>query len=159
MKPLATLAAVTIAVSATLAAQPTAVAAQDIEKAVAARQSTMKLYSFYLGQLGAMAKGEVEYDAEAAAKSAQSLNALASLDQSQMWPQGSGVDALGEATRALPAIWTTYPAVSEKAQAFAAASDAMATEAGKDLEALRGAIGAVGKSCGGCHEDFRQPKD
>lgn len=144
---------------AVLAASPAAVSAQDVEKAVAARQSMMKLYSFYIGTLGAMAKGELDYDAEAASKAATSLNALASLDQSKMWPQGSGNDALGEATRALPAIWATYPAIAEKGAALKEAAATMADAAGQGLDPLRGAIGPLGKACGGCHEDFRQPKD
>ena len=119
----------------------------------------MKLYAFYIGQLGAMAKGEVEYDAEGASKAAMSLNALATIDQSKMWPQGSGNDALGEATRALPAIWTTWPAISEKSAAFKEAAATMADAAGEGVDSLRAAVGALGKSCGGCHEDFRQPKE
>ena len=145
--------------AAALAVAPAASYAQDVERAVAARQAAMKLYAFYIGQLGAMAKGAVDYDAAAADKAASSLNALASLDQSKMWPQGSGNDALGDATRALPAIWTTYPAVSEKGAAFDAAAAAMAEAAGKDLASLQAAMGPLGQSCGGCHEDFRQPKE
>ena len=89
----------------------------------------MKLYSFYLGQLGAMAKGEADYDAAVATNAAASLNALANLDGSKMWPPGSDNATLGEATRALPAIWATYPAVVEKSKAFKTAAAAMADAA------------------------------
>lgn len=145
--------------AAALAAVPVGAAAQDTEKSVGARKAQMQLYAFYIGQLGAMAKGEVDYDAEAAGKAATSLNALAGLDGSKMWPQGSSNAELGDATRALPAIWATYPAVVEKSKAFKAAAAAMADAAGGGLESLQGAIGPLGKSCGGCHEDFRQPKE
>ena len=144
---------------AVVALTPAALSAQDVGKSVAARQAAMKLYSFYLGQLGAMAKGEADYDAAVATNAAASLNALANLDGSKMWPPGSDNATLGEATRALPAIWATYPAVVEKSKAFKTAAAAMADAAGGGLEALQGAIGPVGKSCGGCHEDFRQPKE
>jgi cytochrome c556 len=145
--------------AATVLLSPAALSAQDVETAVSARKATMQLYSFYLGQLGAMAKGEVEYDAEAAGKAATSLASLAGIDQSKMWPQGSGNDVLGEKTRALPAIWATYPAVVEKSMALSTTSAALAEVAGGGLEAMRAAVGPVGQSCGGCHEDFRQPKE
>ena len=44
---------------------------------VEARQSLMHLYAFNLGLLGGMAKGEIEYDAEAAGAAASNLAALA----------------------------------------------------------------------------------
>ena len=145
--------------AAALIVAPAAVSAQDVGKAVAARKAAMQLYAHYISQLGAMAKGAIDYDAEAAGKAAASLNALASLDQSRMWPQGSGNDALGDQTRALPTIWTTYPAVTEKSAAFKTAAAAMNDAAGGGLASLQGAMGALGQSCGGCHEDFRQPKE
>ena len=148
-----------LAIAASLAVAPAAVAAQDVGKSVAARKAAMQLYAFYLGQLGAMAKGEAPYDAAAAKSAAASLDALVNLDGSKMWPQGSDNVALGEQTRALPVIWTTYPAITERSAAMKAASASMTAAAGEGLDALRGAIGAVGKSCGGCHEDYRQPKE
>ena len=58
-------------------ASVTALADGHLENAVKARQSVMKLYSFSLGQLGAMAKGEVEYDSAAASAAANNLKAVA----------------------------------------------------------------------------------
>ena len=127
--------------------------------AVKARVSLMNVYAHYLGTLGAMAKGEMEYDAAKADGAAKSLAALSRLDQSAMWPQGTSTDELGAETRALPVIWTSYPAITEKGKAFGAAAAAMAEAAGTDLASLRGAIGAVGQSCGGCHKEYRQPKE
>ncbi|WP_340107858.1 cytochrome c [Pikeienuella sp. HZG-20] len=135
------------------------VAAQDLERAVQARQSLMTLYGHYLGQLGAMAKGETPYDAAKAEAAATSLAGLATLDESAMWPEGSDNGALGDKTRALPVIWTTYPAITEKMQAAADATAALAKVAGTDLDSLRAGIGPVGKSCGDCHETYRAPKD
>ncbi len=148
-----------LAALAVAAATVSPALAADMSKAVEARKAVMGLYSHYLGQLGAMAKGEAPYDAAAAQAAASSLAALASLDQSRMWPQGSDNGALGDKTRALPAIWSTYPAIMDKSKAMTTAASALAEKAGTDLDGLRGAIGPVGKSCGGCHEDFRQPKN
>ena len=133
--------------------------AQDVDKAVKARKSVMQLYAHYLGKLGGMAKGNVEYNSEAASAAANSLAMLAKLDQSAMWPQGSDTDALGEATAALPAIWTTFPAITEKGAAFGAAADKMAAAAGTDLASLQAVMGELGGACGACHKDFRLKRD
>ena len=128
-----------------------------IAAAVKARQAQMTLYAFNLGALGAMAKGEAEYDAAVAAGAAANLAALAQSDQSRMWPPGSDNETLGkDATGALPAIWQAGSTAGEKGMALAQAAVAMEAAAGNGLEALQGAIGAVGKSCGSCHESYRQ---
>ncbi|NNE53003.1 MAG: cytochrome c [Sulfitobacter sp.] len=128
-----------------------------IEAAVKARQAQMSLYAFNIGLLGDMAKGEIEYDAEAATKAASNLAALAQLDQSRLWPPGSDNAALGtDKTKALPAIWTADSTARAKGMALVTAAVAMEQAAGGGLDSLRGAIGDVGKSCGGCHELYRQ---
>lgn len=129
-----------------------------IAAAVKARQATMQLYSFNLGLLGGMAKGEIDYDADAASKAAANLASLTALDQSRMWPQGSDTEALGpEMTRALPKIWTAESKAGEIGGQLKDAAAAMEGAAGGGLDALRGAIGNIGKACGACHDDYRQP--
>jgi len=131
--------------------------AKAIAAAVKARQSHMTLYAFNIGLLGGMAKGEIEYDAGAATAAAGNLATMSQLDQSRLWPKGSDNVALGkETTEALPAIWAADSNVGEKAMALTAAAIAMEQAAGGGLESLRGAIGPLGKSCGGCHETNRQ---
>ena len=128
-----------------------------IAGAIKARQATMQLYAFSLGTLGGMAKGAIDYDADAASAAANNLAALTKLNQMAMWPQGSDSESV-DGSRALPAIWTDFAGVSEKAKAAADAADAMAMAAGNGLDALRGAIGGVGASCGGCHKAYRAPE-
>lgn len=149
----------TIGLACAMSAAAFAASAQDIEKAVKARKAVMTLYAHYIGVLGGMAKGQVEYDAEKASAAAGSLAAMAKVDQSRMWPQGSSTDELGDATAALPTIWTTYPAIMEKAKGMTDASAAMAAAAGGGLDSLRGAMGDLGGACGACHKDFRLKKE
>ncbi|MEX0285966.1 MAG: cytochrome c [Paracoccaceae bacterium] len=126
--------------------------------AVKARKATMQLYAFNIGILGAMAKGDVEYNADAASAAATNLATLSSMNQMALWPPGSDNGALGDATGALPAIWADGSKVGEAGMAMATASASLAAVAGDGLDALRGGIGAVGKSCGGCHDTYRQPQ-
>jgi len=128
-----------------------------LEGAVKARQGLMQLYASNVGQLGAMAKGAVEYDAKVAMAAANNLALLATYDQSALWPQGTDSDSMAK-SNALSKIWTTFPAIGEKGKAFADAAQGMAAAAGTDLAALRGAIGPLGASCKGCHETYRKPK-
>ena len=140
-----------------------AVAADDFpfKKQIQARQSFMKVYAFNLGLLGAMAKGEADYDAKLASAAANNLLAAAKMENSAMWPAGSdaGAEGLKDKTRAKPKIWSSFPEVGEKHQALTDALTAMTAEAGNGLDAVRANMGAVGDGCKGCHEPFRVPKD
>jgi cytochrome c556 len=137
-----------------------AVSGEAEDKAIKARQSVMQLLSFNLGKLGAMVKGDMAYDAEQAMIAANNLKAVASIRQDAMWPQGSAMEDAGMEgkTWAKKAAWDTYPEVANKHKALVEAADRMAEAAGGGVDAIKGAIGAVGASCKGCHENFRAPK-
>ncbi len=130
---------------------------KQIAAAIKARKAQMQLYAFNLGVLGAMAKQETPYDAAAASGAANNLAALASLSQAGYWLPGSDSDSV-EGSRALPAIWAADSMVRDKGMAFMDAVTEIQAAAGTDLGALQAAIGAVGKSCGGCHKVYRKPK-
>lgn len=147
--------AMTLSAATVLAAAPLAASASDLPPAVKARQGQMQLYAFNLGQLGAMAKGEVEYDAAAATAAAQNIAALTKLDASKMWPAGTDSDSL-EGSAALPDLWQNFEDVIAKAQANSAAADAMVVAAGTDLASLQAAMGGLGGACGGCHKPYRK---
>ncbi len=125
---------------------------------VAARHSLMGLYAFYLGQLGAMAKGEVDYDSEAAGAAAGNLAMLAKLDQSALWPEGTDSETV-EGSRALPSIWSDMDGFRAKSDDLVNAAMAMEEAAATDLQSLQGAMRDVGAACGACHKDYRQPDD
>ena len=127
--------------------------------AVSARNAHMQLYSFNLGTLGAMAKGEVEYDADAAAAAAGNLAALSSLNQSAYWVPGTSSEDLPGESRAKPEIWQAGSTAGEIGASFAEAAAALAAVAGDGKDAMAGALGAVGKGCGDCHKAYRAPKN
>ena len=123
-------------------------------KAIKARQAKMTLYSFNLSILGAMAKGEREFDAGAAGLAAGNLAAISATFMPDAWLPGTDNEQM-KGTDALPKMWEDDASVvGGKAQALVVASAALAKAAGT-LDGLRGAIGPVGQSCGGCHKPYR----
>ena len=148
----ATLAAATVAVVTTATA-----GGHGGNPAVKARKAHMQLYAHNLGILGAMAKGEVEYNADAAMAAASNMQTLsASINQMSYWAPGTSNAELGEETTALPAIWESGSNAQAIGMKLAEASANLAAVAGDGQEALGPALGPVGGACGECHKAYRQ---
>lgn len=123
---------------------------------IAARKGEMTLRSFFLGPLVGMAKGEVPYDAAKAAQLAANLKHLGGLEMGPAWAPGTDLSKYPEHTTALAEIWSNYPEIAEYGKEYTAAVDALASSAGEGLNQLRATIGDVGKSCKGCHDEYRE---
>jgi cytochrome c556 len=137
----------------------TAYSADDpLQKAIKARQAEMQLRSFNAGPLFGMAKGDIDYDADLAKKLAGNLKLLLDLDNSRAWAKGSDNENYAGETAALPKIWTTYPEIADYGKKFALAVNELAAVAGNGRDALKSKIGDLGKSCKGCHDEFREKK-
>lgn len=149
---------VLLGVSAVLAGTASAA---NIENAIKARQGLMQVYAFNIGLTGAMAKGKAPYNAEIAQNAADNLLAAATMKNGPMWPKGSDTDNLefGDTTRALPEIWTTYPEVGQRGADLISALEEFVQVAGNGADSMKAGLGAVGKGCKGCHEDFRAEED
>ena len=128
----------------------------QFDNAIKARKAVMALYAWNLGQLGAMAKGDIEYNAEAAQIAAENIKILATMNNGSAWPQGSDSTALPGKTRAKVEAWTTYPESAEINKKLAAAAVAMSDVAGDGVDAVRANIGAIGGACKDCHTKFRE---
>lgn len=125
---------------------------------VTARQAHMTLYSYNLGTLGGMAKGEIEYDAEIATTAATRIHTLATMSQAGYWADGTSTEDL-DYSRALPVLFSEPEKYQEFTDDLAATAMEMQTAAGESAEAIGGQMKAVGDACGACHEDFRQSDD
>ena len=123
---------------------------------IKARQGDMEIRGFSAGPLFGMAKGDMPYDAEKAAKLANNLKLLLQLDMSSAWAADTGNDKYPGKTDALPEIWSTYPKVADAGKEYATAVNELADVAGNGLDALRSKIGGLGDACKGCHDDFRE---
>ena len=137
---------------ATAATAQSDMSPEALSKAVKARQATMQLYAFNLGALGAMAKGEVPFNAEAAQAAAGNIVKLSSQNQMAYWPAGSAQGEV-EGARALPALWDNMADVGSHAAELTKA--AMAAESVTDQAGLQAAMGGMGAACGGCHKAYR----
>lgn len=127
-------------------------------KPIAARQGEMQLRSFNAGPLFGMAKGKIEYDAELASTLANNLLTLTKLNNGRAWKKGTDNKAYPDDTTALPKIWSAGSEIGKKGKAFKKAVEALAMVAGNGLDALKPKVSALGKSCKGCHDDYRKKK-
>lgn len=126
-----------------------------IEDTIEARRGFYQLVGFNTHKLAEMAKGGVAYDAATAENYARNLRLLTEMESGALWPEGSDNLSKPGLTRAKPEIWTTWPAIAGKVDDWKAAVVQLDANAGAGLEALRGAMGPLGQSCKGCHQDFR----
>ena len=122
------------------------------EVMVKQRKAAMTLQAKYLGPMGAMAQGKAPYNAEVVKRNAHYLEAL-----SKMAWDGFDPSTKGEKSAALPAVWEKSGDFKQAAEHFEAEASKLAKlSTGGDEAAVKAQIGAVGKSCGGCHEHFRE---
>jgi cytochrome c556 len=78
----------------------------------------------------------------------------------QLFPKGSGPEALGDKTEAKAEIWSDWDGFVAKNKVFQDESQKLLEVAKSgDLDAFKAQFGNVGKSCGGCHDDYRVEED
>jgi len=132
----------------------TAHAQAQAEAMVKQRQAAMTLQAKYLGPLGAMAQGKIPFNADLVARNAAYLNVL----DKMAW-DGFDAGTKGVKSRALPAIWDNAAGFKEDQEKFqSAVSDLVAASKTGDEGKIKAAIGAVGKTCGTCHDNFREKR-
>jgi cytochrome c556 len=116
------------------------------------RQAVMTLQGKYWGPIAGMASGKVSpYNADIVARNATYLENLAQMAWDGFHPSTSDVKS------------AALPAVFSDAAGFQRAVDRLQAETAKlgvvararDEAGVKAQFGAVGKSCGGCHESFR----
>jgi len=116
------------------------------------RQAAMTLQGKYFGPLARMAQGKLPYDASIVQRNAGYLDVLDKLPWDGFDPRTRDVKSA-----ALPAIWNE-PAKFREAQERlqSEVSRLVSASKGGDEGAVKAQIGALGKACGNCHENFRE---
>lgn len=121
------------------------------EDAIKYRKSVMTIQGWNIGPLGAMARGDIPFDQEAAERHARRLDATSHMVLEGFTP-GSDV---GE-TRARTEIWAQWEAFQQKvADLQASTAELVAAAEGGDADTVRQAVGNTGAACKACHDDYR----
>ena len=143
-----------LALAALIGTTPIALA-DDAENYIKYRQAIMKAIGGHMGATSQLLRGKVSPQGDHLAMHASALAAL-NTNLAQLFPEGSD---FGE-TGAKAEIWEQWDKF-EKAANDAETATAKLAEAvaGGDRAKITAAHRAVGKTCKGCHEDFREKDD
>jgi cytochrome c556 len=116
------------------------------------RQAAMTLQGKYFGPLAGMAQGKLPYDANIVQRNAGYLDVIDKMPWDGFDPSTKNVKS-----DALPAIWNE-PAKFKEAQERLQneVSRLVSVSKGGDEGAVKAQIGALGKACRNCHENFRE---
>ncbi|MHA1598971.1 MAG: c-type cytochrome [Alphaproteobacteria bacterium] len=116
------------------------------------RKTVMKAVGGSMGGMASVLRGQAP--ANLAVPLAESMSQLARVVP-HVFPEGSD---FGETT-VTEAIWEKPAEFKKAVDAFTTAAAAMPAAAGKGGDAFGAAFGALGKTCKGCHENFRKKKE
>ena len=145
----------TLALSASLGlmlALPAAAQFQKPEDAIKYRKAAFTVMASHFGRLGPMAQGKVPFDAKVAADNIAIATTLSTLPFAGFVPDSDKGD-----TKAKPEVWSDsakFNAAAKKMQDAMAALNVAAKSGNADQ--FKAAFGETGKSCKGCHDDFRK---
>lgn len=119
------------------------------------RMEAMKEISQSMKAIGAMVKGEKEFNA-AEVEAAALVIAGHGKHIGHMFPEGS----LDKPTEALPVIWTRWDDFTRigKEMETSALALAEASKSASTAQDIVQHLGAVGQTCKSCHQDFRLAK-
>ncbi len=122
---------------------------------LADRKALMKERGKLTGELSKMVKGETPFDAAAVLDILHDMQANAeNFDAEALYPAGSDT---GDTTAA-PAIWQDMDGFKAAEDKFLSVVNDAVADAPADVDALKAKFGAIGASCGACHETFRVRK-
>ncbi|MCW5636300.1 MAG: cytochrome c [Rubrivivax sp.] len=141
-----------LAVAAAAVSMPAAAQFQKPEDAVKYRQSAMFVMANHFGRIGAMVQGRAPYDAATATANAEVVATMSRLPFVG-FVEGTASTEKGKASAA---IWTKradFDAGAKKMQDEVA--KLLAAAKTNNLDNIKAAFGEVGKSCKGCHDDYR----
>jgi cytochrome c556 len=120
------------------------------DDAIKYRQSAFTVLTTHMGRLGAMARGDVPFDAAAAQASARVVDVVSHLPW-DAFPPGSNTGA----AKIKGDPWKDA-ATFTKLQGDLKAQTAKLPAAVATLDGLKAQVGATSRVCRECHESFRQ---
>lgn len=151
-KILLTLASAGLIVSSVAYAEP-AKSEKQASAAVKYRQALLQLIRSNMGPLGAMAKGHIPFDAQKMQTNGKRIEQLAT-----MMPDYFSTDtsAYKLASDAKPEIWQNQEDFNNKINdLLMAARNLQVVASDGDESKFRAAVGGVGRTCKGCHDEYK----
>jgi cytochrome c556 len=115
------------------------------------RQAGMTMVGKYWGPIAGMASGKTPYNAETVARNAPILEVLSKLP----W-DGFNENTKEIKSKALPAVWTDNAKFKTASDRMQSAIAQLSKVSKGDEATVKAALADVGKTCGGCHDDFRE---
>jgi len=139
-------------VSGVALAAPLVFAQAKPDQQIEYRQASMTVLARSTGALGAMAKGDVPFNKEVAQRHANLIAGLSDLPLTA-GAFGPGTDK-GAPHKSDPKVWSQPDKFKAAYDKFTTAAHALPAAAA-DQKTLASALGDLGKTCKGCHDDFR----
>lgn len=128
-----------------------AIAQVKPEVLVKQRQAKMILQGKYFGPMAAMAQGKAPYNAAVMQRNAGFLDNL-----TRMAWDGYDPSTRNAQSRTKPSTYDNMAKFKEYGDRLEnQVSQLVTLSKGSDEGAVKAQIGAIGKTCGGCHNDFR----
>lgn len=129
---------------------------KEIKEAIQYRQSALTVMGWNFGPLGAMAKGDMEYDSAEAAMRADRVAMLAKMPWEGFIEGSLRDDGHGANTDALAKIADNRGDFESLQTEMEDATAKLAEVAQQDdFAALRQQVAAAGKTCKNCHDEYR----
>ena len=127
-------------------------AADEPDDIIKFRQNVMKGVGAHINNIAAIAKGKITFTGNLITDAEGIVNGLATTDV--LFPPGTE----GGKTNALAAIWEDREGFDKALQQSRnRAKDLLqVVKSSTELEQIGKALGALGKSCGGCHKPYRK---
>lgn len=124
----------------------------DKEMQQSYRQSWFAMVAMNFGPMASSVKGEIPWNQEMMQGWANDLATLTTLNIMRGFGDGSDKGT----TRAKPEIWENKADFESKMNDLKTAAAALQkTTTGGDREAIAADVGAVGKACKACHDDYK----
>ena len=128
-----------------------ALAEEKENPVIAYRQSLMTLIGHNFGPMAMTVEGKIPWDDARMAAYGKDLKALVGLNIMRGFPAGSGEGN----THAKPEIWSNLDDFTKKMETMQLEAAKLGDIAASgDRKAITDQIGATGKACKSCHDDF-----
>jgi cytochrome c556 len=126
--------------------------AQDAEGVIDYRKKVMSAMAGHISAMADIGRGLVPFQ-DHAGDHAAALKATADMLDG-LFPAGSSADD----SDALAAIWDDPDGFAAAVAAYKEAADSISVELNDGASTMR-AVGALGRTCSGCHDNYRRPSD